>query len=183
MGLRLAKVSLLACFAAVLPALAADPWTIADFNGDRRPDLITATASRNLGGGYTYQLNIGLSFASSYSRIRLSARDVDGDHDADLVVLGAFSQQPIDLWLNDGAGNFHHGDVSNIPVDTATASLEGCEPDTDPSFTAPDERYSLSPSLVTMWERAGAVGAVLAPAPHNPLTSHHPTVRGRAPPR
>src|SRR5437868_6593466 len=56
-------------------------WAVADFNGDRRLDLITASSTRNLSGSYTYDIQVALggpesgslSFASADAHSRLQA--------------------------------------------------------------------------------------------------------------
>jgi hypothetical protein len=44
---------------------------------------------------------------------RLSARDLDGDNDRDLVLESPFNV-PLEVWINDGAGNFHVGDLEKF---------------------------------------------------------------------
>jgi hypothetical protein len=44
----------------------------------------------------------------------LSTRDVDGDQDSDLVILQPVSGEPIAVWINDGAGLFHEGNLADF---------------------------------------------------------------------
>ena len=166
-------------------------WAVADFNGDHRPDLITASSTRNLAGSYTHDVQISLggaqpgslTFASFDAHIRLRARDVDGDHDADLVVLGSVSSIPIDLWLNDGKGHFRHGDASTLPAERQTASLECQEPDDDTLATVTDEQNPLAAPPTTLWAQAAVTGQpVIVPIRHL-LTFDRANIRSRAPPR
>jgi hypothetical protein len=167
------------------------PWTVADFNGDHRLDLITAFSTPNLGGSYTYRLEIGLggpefgslSFASADAKIRLRARDVDGDHDADLIVLGAISAKPIDLWLNDGAGHFRHGDVSKLPVESDSASLESPTPDDDTLATVSDDQSPLAAPDALLWAQDAVAERTAAMATQHFLSFDRANLRSRAPPR
>ena len=164
---------------------------MADFNGDHRLDLITVFSTPNLAGSYTYRLEIGLggpetgsfSFAGVDAEIRLRARDVDGDHDADLVVLGAISAKPIDLWLNDGAGNFRHGDVSKLPVESSSASLESPAPDDDTLATVSDDQSPLAAPDALLWAQDAISERAAALATQHFLSFDRANVRSRAPPR
>jgi len=141
-------------------------WAVADFNGDHRLDLITASSTRNFSGTYTHSIEVALggsesgslSFASADAHIRLQVRDVDGDHDADLVVLGAISAKPIDLWINDGAGNFQHGDASRLQTESETPSIEGLESDDDTLATLTDDQNSLAAPRTALWTQDAASG-------------------------
>jgi hypothetical protein len=48
------------------------------------------------------------------AKIELSSRDVDGDQDRDLVILEPVSRKPIGVWINDGAGVFHEGNLADF---------------------------------------------------------------------
>jgi hypothetical protein len=86
------------------------PSVMADFNGDHKPDLAT------LGMRDQIQVQLGagqfpiFNLLTHPSANRLSARDLDGDNDRDLV-LESPSNVPLEVWINDGAGNFHLGDL------------------------------------------------------------------------
>jgi hypothetical protein len=97
-------------------------WAFADLDGDKQPDLAIAHVPS---ANSLYHVNLRLSGngASSGFDIRLdqrsgltiSAQDVDGDHDLDLVITSGILRQPVGVWLNDGVGNFSKGDSSLYP--------------------------------------------------------------------
>jgi hypothetical protein len=91
----------------------AAPSVMADFDGDHKPDLAT------LGKLDQVQVQLGttqfptFTLLMSPSANRLSARDLDGDNDRDLVLESPF-HVPLEVWINDGAGNFHVGNLENF---------------------------------------------------------------------
>ena len=97
-------------------------WVLADLNGDQNIDLATTRSGGQETNGYSHEIRIKLSglqqtsfrFQSRGAIIELSARDVDGDHDGDLIVFEPLSTQPIGVWLNDGRGTFHQGRLADF---------------------------------------------------------------------
>ena len=107
-----------------LPRLRSLPpsgWVVSDFNGDHTPDLALSTSSRGDVPGFQQHVRIvfGVSretsfeFHSRSSYVQLRARDIDGDHDRDIVIQEPLSLAPIGVWINDGAGNFHEGNLAD----------------------------------------------------------------------
>lgn len=98
----------------------ASGWSLADLDGDRIADLAAAGPGLREGNRYTHKVQIDLSHSGSTSfdvyggsaSIRLSLRDIDGDHDRDLVVFEPSSSLPVAVWLNDGAGHFTEGNLT-----------------------------------------------------------------------
>ncbi len=96
-------------------------WVLADLDGDRIADMAAAGPGLRDGRGYIHQVNIDLTGSQSTSftvrgdspSIRLTFRDIDGDHDRDLIVFEPSSVMPIGVWLNDGAGHFTEGKVAD----------------------------------------------------------------------
>jgi hypothetical protein len=94
-------------------------WVLSDLNGDQNADLATARSARHDARGYAQEIRISLGvsqdtsfrFFSPGAKIELSSRDVDGDQDRDLVILEPLSRKPIGVWINDGAGLFHEGNL------------------------------------------------------------------------
>ena len=166
-------------------------WAIADLNGDHVLDVVTASSARNRSGSYTHLLRIGLStlesaffsFADANSQIRLTTRDVDGDHDADLIVLGAISPKPIGLWLNDGKGHFRHSDASGLATETQNALLQSIESDDSIVANLPDDQTSLAVPRSIHLVRQETVEQVVASVAGIPLAPHCTSLRSRAPPR
>ena len=113
-------------------------WAVADFDGDSRPDM-AITKMEAQGGGYVYWLEFDLStrrstdsaqqspdfpiIASSMFGLHLTPRDVDGDHDLDIVVTMGFGRQPVAVWINDGQGGFEEGDLAAYPALTCLEEL------------------------------------------------------------
>jgi FG-GAP-like repeat len=114
-----------------LPSLQHVVWAVADFDGDSRPDM-AITKMEAQGAGYVYWLELDLStsrtgdsarqhpgfpvVASSMFGLHLTPRDVDGDHDLDIVVTMGFARQPVAVWINDGQGGFEEGDLAAYPA-------------------------------------------------------------------
>jgi len=99
-------------------------WTVADFDGDKQPDLAFANAKGR--GGYTLELELSTrasagrnsfpALPTSPFGIHLTARDVDGDHDLDIVITAGFADKPVAIWINDGKGQFEEGDIAAYPA-------------------------------------------------------------------
>jgi hypothetical protein len=97
-------------------------WVLSDLNGDQRADLATARSGSHDSKGYAQEVRISLGafqqtsfqFSSPGARIELSSRDIDGDEDRDLVILEPISREPIGVWINNGAGLFHQGNLADF---------------------------------------------------------------------
>ena len=97
-------------------------WVLADLNGDQKVDLATARSGGHDASGYAQEVRITLGafhqtsfhFLSPGATIELSSQDVDGDQDRDLVILEPLSREPIGVWINDGAGLFHEGNLADF---------------------------------------------------------------------
>ncbi len=101
-------------------------WTAADFDGDNQLDLATTRSAGR--GAYVLELELStrrggssgqFSFpplpASAFG-LHLTPRDVDGDHDLDIIVTSGFARQPVAVWINDGKGAFQEGDIAAYPA-------------------------------------------------------------------
>src|SRR5882762_4210161 len=125
----LAAVSLaaavLACLAGPASAAASGgspaTWVMADFNGDRKVDIVSVVATNPAGEARRHELQVQLNAqhvpTAAVPRFvvgdRLHSRDLDGDSDRDIVLMTAFGEL-VAVWLNDGAGNFHEGSVDSF---------------------------------------------------------------------
>jgi len=100
-------------------------FAIADFDGDRRPDLASVEVQTPSSSGAT-RYSIRLRFASGAGQafgviapaggLQLMARDVNGDNAPDLLVRTAWQHQRVALFLNDGHGNFTPADPAAFPA-------------------------------------------------------------------
>ena len=98
-------------------------YTIADFDGDLRPDSASIESATNSLGRTSYRIELRLSEVGRQSiqvvaptgGLQIEARDVNGDHTVDLVLSTAWFRQPVAIFLNDGHGNFSRAEPSAFP--------------------------------------------------------------------
>jgi hypothetical protein len=90
------------------------PFAIADFDGDRLPDLasVQVATSRNSETQYwiRFQLSTGarqsIGITAPVGGLQLASRDVNGDNFLDVVVITLFLHRPVAVLVNDGHGTF-----------------------------------------------------------------------------
>ncbi len=98
-------------------------FAIADFDGDRRPDLATVQAGQvgSLDTHYwiAFQLSGGsrqtLGITAPTGGLQITSRDVNGDDFLDVIVTTAWTNRPVAVLLNDGQGNFRTSSPSAFP--------------------------------------------------------------------
>jgi len=96
---------------------------IADFDGDQRPDLASVEIGHSGSATNTYWIQFQLSAAGRQSvqlvapagGLRIEARDVNGDHNVDLIFTTAWYRQPVAILLNDGHGRFSRAEPAAFP--------------------------------------------------------------------
>lgn len=130
----------------------------ADLDGDRQADFATAGALRRDGSGYLLDISVRLSRAESgaitvrttRAAARISARDLDGDADRDLI-LESFDREPLAIVLNDGGGHFHQVSLDQYRAVTRrpesrsfeTPAREADSPETGESCASPADTPAL----------------------------------------
>jgi len=105
--------------------LANSGFAIADFDGDRKPDLATVEVEKGISRGDTrYSIRFALTSGSAQAfgltapagGLQIVAKDVNGDNALDVLVSTAWEHQQIAVFLNDGHGNFTPADPSRFPA-------------------------------------------------------------------
>ena len=104
-------------------ALGSTQFAIADFDGDRQPDLALIRVTSN--GSPTSEYLVDFKFSSGRKPaicfvgpaggLQISPRDVNGDKFADLVVTSLLDSKFVAIFLNDGKGNFVSAEPSDYP--------------------------------------------------------------------
>jgi hypothetical protein len=97
-------------------------FTIADFDGDLRPDFAIVEAGGTSSSESSYWIHFELSSGAKQAvtlrapvgGIQLSSRDVNGDKIIDLVVSTTWLDRPVAVLLNDGHGNFTVSDPARF---------------------------------------------------------------------
>src|SRR5580700_7083349 len=107
-------------------------FAIADFDGDRKPDLATVEIQKG-GSSSSMQYSIRLQLTAGAAQVfgviapagglQIVARDVNGDDALDVLVSTAWQHQQVAVLLNDGHGKFTLADAGAFP--TAFAGSRG----------------------------------------------------------
>jgi hypothetical protein len=100
-------------------------FAIADFDGDRKPDLATVEVQKG-NSSSTTQYSIRLQLTAGAVQVfgviapagglQIVARDVNGDHALDVLVSTAWQHKQIAVLLNDGHGKFTLADPGAFPA-------------------------------------------------------------------
>jgi hypothetical protein len=98
-------------------------FSIADFDGDSKPDLASVQTGKSDLARTDYWIQLQLSAAGRQTfqivapigGLQLISRDVNGDHALDLVLTTAWLRQPVAILLNDGHGNFSRVEPDAFP--------------------------------------------------------------------
>jgi hypothetical protein len=131
-----------------------------DLDGDRRADSAVAQPQGLVNGAYRYRVDVHLSADPSTTfdvdsmaggGLHISAKDVDGDHNLDLVITSTFGREPIGVWINDGHGRFRPGN--------ADAYAKSIWQETDRCWETPD-RPTPSPLAFAATSSGGALKPV-----------------------
>ncbi|MCU1325079.1 MAG: hypothetical protein JWN34_449 [Bryobacterales bacterium] len=96
-------------------------FTGADLDGDRQADFIVSPSHRQAHkSGHTVEVRLSRSHVRQTLNVSgpgggftVTARDIDGDLDLDLVFTSRVTGQGISVWMNDGNGVFTEGDPSH----------------------------------------------------------------------
>ncbi len=111
-------------------------FTIADFDGDHQLDRVGVQTGESNSSGTKYWIDLQLSASGPQSipinaatdGIQIAARDVNGDHNLDLVLTTTWLHKPVAILLNDG-----HGVFTRIAPDAFPGAFHSL----DSSWTSP----------------------------------------------
>jgi len=167
---------------------------LADLDGDRRADLASASPQGVMNGTYRYRVEVhltaepGTTFdvdSEAPGGLHISARDVDGDNDLDLVITSQFGYEPVGVWINDGHGRFTQG--YSEAYDKGIWQETDCCLETQNSLHRPDQT-PLNPAGGWVFPRDNHLALALLPeklhvaADYRGLNSLNPGNPFRAPP-
>jgi hypothetical protein len=99
-------------------------FSIADLDGDLKPDLANVQAGQTDVSRTDYRVQLQLSAAGQQTfqivapmgGLQVVAHDVNGDHALDLVLTTTWLRQPVAILLNDGHGSFSRVDPTAFPA-------------------------------------------------------------------
>jgi hypothetical protein len=139
-------------------AFRSSQFAIADFDGDRQPDLALIRVTRD--GSPSSQYSVDFNFSSGQKPaigivgpsggLQITPQDVNGDQFADLVVTSLLDSHFVVIFLNDGRGNFVPAEPSDFP---------GAVRGTDHRLSAPEDSSASQLALQPGRETAGDAGA------------------------
>jgi hypothetical protein len=98
-------------------------FTVADFDGDHRPDLVGVQTGQGNSARTKYWIQLQLSAAGQQTislvgpsgGLQIAARDVNGDQIPDLILSTTWLGQPVAIFINDGHGTFTRVATSAFP--------------------------------------------------------------------
>lgn len=169
------------------------PFTVADFDGDLRPDLAAVQIGRSGVSGTDYQIQLQLSAAGRQTillvapagGLQIAARDVNGDHALDLVVSASWLNEPVAIFLNDGHGSFSRVDPGEYPAafqDPKTSWGSSTELGPDIVGIPPQSRTVVSRATARLPHAGSRVTVIPLSQIEHQLRSSLDSHAGRAPP-
>jgi hypothetical protein len=116
-------------------------FAIADFDGDRKPDMASVEVEKQQAGSTNYAIRLQFAAGTdSYigvkgplGGLRVAVRDVNGDDSLDLVLTSVVNPRVIQVLLNDGHGNFAASGAESFVSVESDARLALCEQAAVPS--------------------------------------------------
>ena len=98
-------------------------FAIADFDGDRRADLVSVEGHQLGSASRDYSIRLQLTadgrqairVVAPSGGLQIEARDVNGDRAVDLVLITVWFKRPVAILLNDGRGRFSYAEPSRFP--------------------------------------------------------------------
>ncbi len=155
---------------------------VADLDGDSQADGAILIDSQRMGAHTSVQIklhftgrpNSELNFESSGHALAVRAWDVDQDGDNDLVVEDAFTHKPLRVWINEGHGDFHEGNVQDFPALALEADKQLQPPSNQPFgllFCVAQQRgFEISILTVHLLGRPPSGNTLLAISTHSSAT-------------
>jgi hypothetical protein len=142
---------------------------LGDFDGDSQIDVVTSRAERLPGHEYSHEISLKLSgsastsftFRDRYPSVQLNSRDIDGDHDRDIIIRETGTSEPLAVWLNDGTGHFLQGDLEHFRAaleEHHSPDLALPQIDDESPFDVGDQRIDpaiMGTSIITAEQEAG----------------------------
>jgi len=100
---------------------------VADFDNDKKPDgavlldsdFVGPQGSHQIELHFTSRPNVDLTFQSAETNLSIYGIDIDQDGDLDLVVEQSITHERLQLWLNNGHGEFEKGRIADFPSASA----------------------------------------------------------------
>jgi hypothetical protein len=180
--------------------LLASGWMLADLDGDHEPDVAQSLALGRAKDGYCYEVQLQLSsdasarsfflFHNNSLGLRITAHDIDGDNDIDLIISDRFFGEHIGIWLNDGRGRFSKSlsglfasslpsDLAFLPADAGFGTQRtGVRERRRPAYGLTPTRYveplPLKPSTGQRYPVEWAIRFAVNPLRQRPPPTHFP---------
>lgn len=129
---------------------------IADLDGDKQPDAAVLTpvggerspSHRHLDLSFSNRPDSAIKIVSSLGT-QLSTRDIDEDNDIDVVIKQPFTEEVVQIWLNDGDGDFVQARLEDF-ANAVHPVQEHVQPNgskSGPLAARPPTRRTLDPAL------------------------------------
>jgi hypothetical protein len=168
-------------------------FTLADFDGDHRPDQVNVQTGEANATGTSYWIDLQLSSTGEQSfpvnaasgGLQLSAQDVNGDESIDLVLTTTWLRKPVAIFLNNGHGIFTRIAAEAFPSAFRNQDFSVTAP-ADPDAKSLAESLPTRPDLAVIKARQQNPATQAARAPSaraiNDATSTQLSASSRAPP-